>query len=271
MAWLCIVILLFFAILAIFANVITPYSPVKTSLPETFMPPFWQEGGKWAHPLGTDALGRDMLARIIYGARVSLAVAFVALGLGAVLGVAVGVISGFLGGRVDLVLMRLTDAMLCIDVIILALILAAFRGASFANILICVAIVIWARWSRVIRAEVLSLKEQEFVALARVAGVSELQIMVQHILPNVFNTVLVMISLQVGWVIIVEASLSFIGAGIPPPVPSWGNMVADGREWIVTAWWISFFPGLAIMLVVLAFNLFGDWLRDALDPKLRQV
>jgi peptide/nickel transport system permease protein len=270
-AWVCIGIIVLFSVLAIFAEILTPYSPSKTSLPETFLPPFFENGGTLRHPLGTDALGRDLLTRIIYGARVSLAVAFIALGLGAAFGVAVGIVAGFMGGWIDAVLMRLTDAMLCLDVTILALILAASRGASFGNILICVGIVIWARWSRVIRVEVLGLKNREFIDLARVAGVSDIRIMVQHILPNVFNTVLVMISLQVGWVIIAEAALSFIGAGIPPPTPSWGNMVAEGREWITTAWWISFFPGVAIMFVVLAFNLFGDWLRDALDPKLRQI
>lgn len=227
--------------------------------------------GSWAHPLGTDGLGRDMLTRLIFGARASLIVVATTIALGAVLGVTIGIISGFFGGKLDVVLMRLTDAVLSLDVMILALMLTAAWRPSFINMLIPIAMVIWARWARVIRGEVLSLKERDFIALARIAGCSRLQIMVSHIVPNVLSTIMVLISLQVGWVIIVEAALSFVGAGTPPPTPSWGNMVADGREWITTAWWVSTLPGIAIGLVVLSFNLFGDWLRDTLDPKLRQV
>lgn len=270
-ALICIFVILMAVALAILAPLLTPYSPTRASLPDVLTPPFWQEGGSWAHPLGTDALGRDMLSRLIFGARISLFIAMTTILLGSVLGGAVGIISGFYGGNVDKVFMRLTDATMSLDVMILALILAATRGPGFTNIFISIGMVLWARWARVIRGEVLSLKERDFIALARIAGCSRLHIMVQHVFPNVLNTIIVLITLQVGWVIVVEAALSFIGAGTPPPIPSWGNMVADGREWINSAWWISAFPGIAIGIIVLSFNLLGDWLRDTIDPKLRQV
>ena len=231
----------------------------------------WEERGSWAHPLGTDRLGRDMLSRIIWGSRVSLAAGVLTVLLASAVGAAVGLVAGYYGGRVDAGLMRVTDATLSFPVILLALILAVTVGPSFANVVIAIAVILWARYARVIRGQVLTLMELDFIAQARLAGAGGWRIITRHLLPNTLNTLVVLVTLQIGYVIIVEASLSFLGAGIPPPTPAWGSMIAEGREFVTSAWWVSFFPGLAILLVVLAFNLLGDWLRDTLDPKLRQL
>lgn len=266
-----ITIITIIVITAIFANVLTPHSATEPSLPTRLLPPAWMEGGSWAYPLGTDPLGRDLLTRIIFGARVSLVVAFLTLFLGGAFGTAVGLISGYYGGRLDAVLMRGVDATMAFPLILFAILLVVTIGAGLMNVVVAIALILWARYARVIRGEVLSLRERDFIAQARIAGCSTFRIALVHLLPNVFPTLMVMLTLQVGWVIIVEASLSFLGAGIPPPTPAWGYMVADGREYVTTAWWVSFFPGIAILLTVLSFNLFGDWLRDTLDPKLRQI
>ena len=218
-----------------------------------------------------DLLGRDLFSRLVYGARVSLTVAAFALLSGGLLGLAVGIIAGYLGGRVDSVLMRVVDATLTFPTILIALLLAVSLGAGLRTIVIAITVIIWARFARVVRGEVLGVRARDFVSLARVHGCSSPRIMLVHIVPNVMNTFMVLLTLHIGFVIIVEASLSFLGAGIPPPTPSWGQMVADGRSHIASAWWLAVMPGAAIMLVVLAFNLFGDWLRDWLDPRLRQV
>jgi peptide/nickel transport system permease protein len=266
-----ITIITIIVITAIFANVLTPHSATEPSLPTRLLPPAWMEGGSWTYPLGTDPLGRDLLTRIIFGARVSLVVAFLTLFLGGAFGTAVGLISGYYGGRLDAVLMRGVDATMAFPLILFAILLVVTIGAGLMNVVVAIALILWARYARVIRGEVLSLRERDFIAQARIAGCSAFRIALVHLLPNVFPTLMVMLTLQVGWVIIVEASLSFLGAGIPPPTPAWGYMVADGREYVTTAWWVSFFPGIAILLTVLSFNLFGDWLRDTLDPKLRQI
>jgi peptide/nickel transport system permease protein len=207
----------------------------------------------------------------VYGARVSLTVAAFALLSGGLIGLAVGIIAGYLGGRVDSILMRVVDATLTFPTILIALLLAVSLGAGLRTIVIAITVIIWARFARVVRGEVLGVRARDFVSLARVHGCSSPRIMLVHIVPNVMNTFMVLLTLHIGFVIIVEASLSFLGAGIPPPTPSWGQMVADGRSHIASAWWLAVMPGAAIMLVVLAFNLFGDWLRDWLDPRLRQV
>ena len=256
---------------AILADSIAPYSPYEISLENSLQPPFWQGGGSLAHPLGTDSLGRDLLSRMIYGARVSLAAAFLTIVLGGAIGTVVGLLSGYLGGRLDMILMRVTDATLAFPIILMALLLAVALGPSFINVVIAIVVVLWSRYARVIRGEVLSLKGLDFIAQARITGCSPLRIMVRHLLPNVQNTLVVLLTLQVGWVIVVEATLSFLGAGIPPPTPAWGSMVADGRAYILSAWWTCTLPALAILITVLSFNLFGDWLRDTLDPRLRQV
>jgi peptide/nickel transport system permease protein len=256
---------------ALLANVLTPYSPVDISLPDRLRPPFWEQGGSLAHPLGTDPMGRDLLTRMIYGGRISLLVGLLGLLLGGGVGAVLGLIAGYAGGRVDAFLMRTTDTALSFPIILFAILLVVILGGSLFTVVLAVALVLWARFARVIRGEALSIRARDFVALARVAGSSPLRIIVVHLFPNVLNTLVVLLSLQVGWVIIVEASLSFLGAGVPPPTPTWGSMIAEGRDYIASAWWVSFFPGLAILVTVLAFNLFGDWLRDALDPTLRQL
>ena len=256
---------------AMFAPLLTPHSTTAPSLADRLTPPVWQEGGSWEHPLGTDALGRDLGTRLMYGGRVSMLVALFTLAIGGGIGTAIGLVSGYFGGRIDAVLMRSADSTLAFPIILFAILLVVAVGPNMANVVIAIALVLWARYARVIRGEVLSLRERDFIARARVAGCSHFRIVMFHLFPNTVNTLLVLLTLQVGWVIIVEASLSFLGAGIPPPTPAWGSMVSDGREYVDTAWWVSAIPGIAIMLTVVAFNLFGDWLRDTLDPKLKQV
>ena len=263
-------IILFFLMVAIFAPFVTPYSPTKTSLPEKNVPPFWQEGGSISHPLGTDPLGRDIWARLAYGARVSLLVALSTLALGGVLGTILGLVSGYYRG-LDPIVMRASDITIAFPIILFAILLVVIIGAGLINLIIAVGLVIWARYARVIRGEVLTIMTQDYIARARVSGASDFRIITRHIFPNVVNTLVVLLTLQVGFLIIVESSLSFLGAGVPPPTAAWGSMVASGRDYIVSAWWVSAIPGVAIMLLVIAFNMLGDWLRDRLDPKLRQV
>ena len=269
--WIPIGIIVAFVAAAVLAPLVSPGDPYAQSLRNRFKPPVWEERGVWAHPLGTDRLGRDMLTRILYGARVSLAVGALAVLLASAVGATVGLVAGYYGGRVDALLMRITDATLSFPVILLALILAVTVGPSFTNVVIAISVILWARYARVIRGEVLTLMELDFIAQARIAGAGAWRIITRHLAPNTLNTLMVLVTLQVGYVIIVEAALSFLGAGIPPPTPAWGSMIAEGREFVTSAWWVSLLPGLAIMLVVLAFNLLGDWLRDTLDPKLRQL
>jgi peptide/nickel transport system permease protein len=265
-------ILMFLLVIpAVFAPLVAPYDPLKGSLAQRLRPPIWQQGGSIDHPLGTDKLGRDMLSRIIYGARVSLMVSLVAIVVGGVIGTSLGLISGYFGGRVDALIMRLVDISLSLPTILLALVLVAAVGPSFGTVIVVLVVLLWARYARLVRGETLSVKERDFIARARVAGASHTRIMSRYIFPNVVNSLIVLATLQVGYVILLESALSFLGAGLPRPTPAWGLMIADGRELIVTAWWVSMFPGLAIMLTVLALNLLGDWLRDHLDPKLRNV
>jgi peptide/nickel transport system permease protein len=256
---------------AVFAPLVAPHDPLKGSLAYRLRPPIWQQGGSIDYPLGTDKLGRDILSRIIYGARVSLAVSLAAIVVGGVIGTALGLTSGYFGGRVDAVIMRLVDISLSFPTILVALVLVAAVGPSFGTVITVVVVFLWARYARLVRGETLSIKERDFIARARVAGASHIRIMGRYIFPNVVNSLVVLATLQVGYVILLESTLSFLGAGLPRPTPAWGLMIADGRELIVTAWWVSMFPGLAIMLTVLALNLLGDWLRDHLDPKLRNV
>ena len=264
-------IVLVFLISAIFADVITRYEPNPVHLRERLQPPVFQAEGSWDYPLGTDPLGRDILTRVIYGARVSLIIAALALVMGGGIGTIIGLIAGYKGGITDTILMRAADITLTFPIILLAILLVMVLGASMMNVVISMGLILWARYARVIRGECLGLMQRDFIARSRVAGASGFRIMVRHLFPNIIPTLTVMLTLQVGWVIVVEASLSFIGAGIPPPTAAWGSMVAQGREYITTAWYVTVFPGLAIAIVVLAFNLMGDWLRERLDPKLRNL
>ncbi len=228
-------------------------------------------GGSFKYALGTDQLGRDILSRIIYGARISLIVAAVTLGVGGGIGIIIGLLSGYYGGWVDELLMRLVDIILALPLILVALVLVVAVGQSFEMIIAVLALWIWPRFARMVRGEVLQLKNLDYVSLARVAGASTPRILFIHLFPGTINTVIVVATLQVGIVILVEATLSFLGAGVPPPDPAWGSMVADGRNHLVDAWWVATMPGIAILLTVMSLNLFGDWLRDKLDPRLRQM
>jgi peptide/nickel transport system permease protein len=260
-----------FVLISVFGQWLTPVPFDAQDLRLRFLPPAWLDGGNVRFLLGTDNLGRDVLSRIIVGAQASFVVSIAALAFGSVLGSFIGLASGYYGGRFDAIVMRFADGMMAFPLVLAALLLVAVIGPGVHTVVIAASLILWARFARLIRSEVLSVRERDFVKLARVAGASDLRIMLVHILPNVLNSVVVLLTLQLGFVIIVEATLSFLGAGIPPPTPTWGQMVADGRTYIDTAWWISVFPGLAIAAVVLAFNLLGDWLRDRLDPKLRQL
>ena len=265
-------ILGFIALVAIFANFLAPHNPEIGSLTARFKPPFWQTGGTTKYLLGTDQLGRDVLSRLIFGARVSMVVGFTAVIFAGTVGTTLGIISGYLGGWVDQVIMRVTDTWLALPGLMFAIFLAAIVGPSMWNIVIILGLVYWTRYARVIRGEVLSLKEREFVRLAIVAGCSKWTIMYRHILPNVINSAIVIGTLMLGVVIITEASLSFLGVGVPPPQAAWGLMLSDGKQSLMVGrWWLSVLPGCCIMLMVLSANILGDWLRVKLDPQLRQL
>jgi peptide/nickel transport system permease protein len=269
--WFPGVVLAALVLTAVFAAYLAPQSPTEGDITQKLIPPIWMERGDWEHPLGTDRFGRDVLSRIIYGSRISLLVSLIAIGVAGTFGTALGLISGYRGGVIDAVLMRLTDIALSLPLILIAVVLVAVSEPSFRNVILVIALLLWPRFARQIRGETLAIKQQDFVALAVVAGRSSWWIMSRHIFPNVVPTLLVITTLQVGYVILLEGTLSFLGVGVPPPNPAWGLMIADGRGFLATAWWISLFPGLAMLLIVLAVNLMGDWLRDHLDPKLRQL
>jgi peptide/nickel transport system permease protein len=259
-------------LIALGADVLAPHNPEVGALGMRFRPPVWQTGGSATHLLGTDHLGRDVLSRLLFGARVSLVVGFTAVVVAGLLGIALGITAGYLGGWVDEVIMRLTDTWLALPALTFAIFLAAVMGPSELNIIIVLACVYWTRYARVIRGEVLSLKEREFVRLAIIAGCSRLTIMRRHILPNVLNSAIVLATLMLGVVVVTEAALSFLGVGVPPPKPAWGLMLADGKRGLMAGyWWLTVLPGLCIMFLVLAANLLGDWLRVKLDPQLRQL
>ena len=265
------ILLVMLIIPAIFADLISPHDPEDVNLRARLMPPAWLEGGSWTYILGTDRQGFDILSRIIHGARVSLSISLLAIALGGGVGTALGLLAAYGGGWVDTLIMRIVDIKLAFPSILLALVLVAVSGPGFQTVVLVIALLLWARFARMVRGEALAIKQQDFIARAQVAGASPMRIMLRHIFPNVVNTVVVLATLEVGHVIILESTLSFLGAGLVKPTPAWGLMVADGRALIVTAWWLFFFPTLAIVLTVLSMNLLGDWLRDRLDPKLRNV
>jgi peptide/nickel transport system permease protein len=265
-------ILLTIALVALFADALAPYDPQIGILSLRYRPPFWQTGGSMAHLLGTDHVGRDVLSRLIFGARVSMIVGITAVLVAGTIGTLLGILSGYLGGWVDQVIMRVADAWLALPALTFAIFLAAIVGPSEFNIVIILGGVYWTRYARVIRGEVLSLKQREFVRLAVVAGCPKHVIMRRHILPNVLNSAVVLGTLMLGVVIVTEAALSFLGVGVPPPKPAWGLMMADGKQGLMVGhWWLTVLPGICIMLMVLSANLLGDWLRVKLDPQLRQL
>jgi peptide/nickel transport system permease protein len=264
-------ILAIFVTVGVLAPYLAPISPTETDLSLKLAPPAWMEGGTPHRLLGTDQLGRDITSRIIYGARLALTSSLAAIFLSGFLGTILGLVAGFYGDWADTVIMRIADMTLAIHIYILAIVLAVVWGPGLGNVLLVVVFLLWSRYARQARAEVLSLKTREFVIAAQALGGSGVRIMARHILPNILNSLVVLSTLQVGFVIVLEATLSFLGAGIPPPNPSWGVMVADGRALIASAWWVSTFPGLAILFVVLSVNLVGDAIRDLLDPRLRRL
>jgi peptide/nickel transport system permease protein len=266
-----VLILAMLCLVGILAPLIAPYPPLEGSLRAKLLPPAWGAGGQGAHPLGTDLLGRDILSRLIYGARTSLTVAALAVFFAGTVGTGVGLISGYFGGLTDMLLMRLTDIALSLPLILMAIILVAALGTSFTNVILVIVLLLWPRYARQVRGETLSIKERDFVALARIANCSHARIIWRHIFPNVIPTLLVLVTLQAGYIILLESTLSFLGVGIPPSTPAWGLMIAEGRMIIDSAWWVTLWPGLSILLVVLSGNLLGDWLRDRLDPTLKQI
>jgi peptide/nickel transport system permease protein len=266
-------ILLGLVLTALLADVLAPYDPtVPVPGARIFQPPFWRAGGNTSALLGTDFQGRDVLSRLIFGARVSLLVGVTGTAVAGGIGLVLGILAGYLGGWVDQAVMRLTDAWLALPFLMFAIFLAALLGPGVWNIVIVFGFVYWTRYARVIRGEVLTLREREFVRLAQVAGVGAPKIILRHIVPNVLNTWMVLASLTVGVVIVTEASLSFLGVGVPPPTPAWGLMLAEARATLMAGqWWLTVFPGACISVVVLAANLLGDWLRVRLDPQRRDL
>jgi peptide/nickel transport system permease protein len=253
---------------AIFAPLLAPADPNRQDIMNTLQPPVWLEGS-WSAILGTDFLGRDILSRIIYGARVSLIVGISAVAIAGVLGAVLGILAGFRGGWADAVIMRLADFQLSVPFLVLAIAVLGILGPGLGNIIIVLGITGWVTYARVVRSEVLSVREMDYITAARAIGLSDMRIMARHVLPNVAAPMIVISSLEVARMIISEAALSFLGLGVPATTPSWGGMVSDGRNFIQSNWWISTFPGLAIVVTVLGINLFGDWLRDTLDPRMR--
>ena len=251
-------------------GLLAPADPNTVNLSGGFKPPAFA-GGDWGNILGTDELGRDVFSRLVYGARVSALLALAVIALSSVLGTGLGVVAGYMGGWVDSIVMRAADAFFSLPLVLMAIALGTLVGPSYAITVGVMVMALWGEYARLTRGETLTLRQRDFVRYAQVTGVGHATIMWRHIRPNVQNSVTVMASLHVGWAILVEAGLSFIGVGVPPPTPAWGSMIAEGRVVLVQAWWVSAAPGVVIMLVVLSINLLGDWLRDRFDPRLQPV
>lgn len=256
-------------IVALAATLISPYDPTKQDIIHKMMPPAWGgPKGSWSHIFGTDQLGRDILSRLIYGSRVTLLVAFSGTILAGAIGVALGAISGYYSGWLDALIMRLVDVQLSFPFILLALFISAVLGPGLQNIILIAALSGWVRYARLVRGEILSVKEMEYIEAVRSLGGSNIRIIIHHILPNVISPVIVIATLEMAKIILMEASLSYLGLGVPIEIPTWGRMLADSRTYITTSPWSAILPGLAITITVLGVNLLGDWLRDYLDPKL---
>jgi len=248
-----------------------PTDPLEQDLLARFTPPVWQEGGSWTYPLGTDNLGRDVLSRLLHGSRVSLTVGFSAVLVAEVAGILLGLFSGYYGGRLDSFIMRVADVFMAYPFMLLTISVIAVLGSSIFNLILVLGLSDWVTYARTIRGSVLSLKEKEFVEASRAIGTPHRVIVFRHILPNVISPLLVLGTLRVANIIIWESGLSFLGMGVPPPMPTWGRMLAEGRVYITDAWWLVTLPGIAIMVTILSINLLGDGLRDALDPRLRNI
>jgi peptide/nickel transport system permease protein len=258
-----------FTLAALFAGQLSPYGADEKSILLRLKPPAWLEGGTWAHPLGTDELGRDVLTRLMYGARVSLLVGVLSVALSGPVGMAIGLLAGYYGRWIDNVLMRITDMQLAIPTVLFAIAVVAVLGPGVRNVVITLAITGWTAYARVVRGETLSVREREFVTAAKVLGAGQGRMMMRHILPNVFSSSIVIATFSVANMIILEATLSFLGLGVEPATATWGSMLNTGRTYMQTSWWLTTFPGVAIFLTVLGVNLMGDHLRDVLDPTLR--
>jgi len=264
-------IIIILTFVAITAPWIVPHDPLDSVLLERNVPPAWYEEGTMKYPLGKDPIGRDVLSRLIMGTRISLMIVAVSMIVGTVVGTGLGLIAGFKGGIIDEIIMRAVDIWFGIPFILVALIIAVVVGPGLTTMMGLLALASFGGFVRQVRAEVLSLKERDYVALARVAGASTTRILMVHILPGVSSTVMVIATMSTGGLILAESFLSFVGAGVPPPTPTWGAMVADGRGYMRDAWWITVVPGVAILITVMSLNFLGDWLRDKLDPRLRQL
>jgi peptide/nickel transport system permease protein len=255
---------------AVAAPLLATSDPIDQDLTVVLKPPFWLEDGSVQHPLGTDHLGRDVYSRLVYGAQISLTISVLAALLGAVVGVVAGLVAGYHGGRLGAIIMRIVDLNLAFPLILLALAVVALLGASLKNLVIVMTITTWMIYARVVRGLTLALREREFVQAVRALGAHDARIITRHVLPNLLAPILVIWTLEVARVILMESALSFLGLGVPPPTPTWGRMLAEGRDYLTVAGWISIFPGIAIMVTVLGINFLGDGLRDLLDPQLRR-
>lgn len=264
------IILLLIVLMSVFAPLLSNYDPTASSLSDKFLEPVWL-GGSWDHMLGTDSYGRDLLSRLMYGGQISLGISVASVFISSAIGSMIGMILGLVGGKLDMLLMRVIDAVFCIPFLVMAIAVAAVLGASIGSTIFIMAFFQWPVYAKQVRAETLSIRERDYVALAELAGASKLRIAINHVLPNVLPTILVLMTNQVGSIILGESSLSFLGVGVPEPSASWGTMISAGQNYIVSKPWLCLMPGLMIMLVVVCTNLLGDWLRDRLDPKLRQI
>jgi peptide/nickel transport system permease protein len=263
------IVIIVYLLAAVFAEQITVYDPTRGDLRQRLEPPAWYAGGTWAHPLGTDGQGRDMLTRVIYGARISLAVGIISVAVSVIIGMLLGTVAGYYRGRFDYLVSRFADILLAFPFLIFAFGVMAFLGPGFTNLILALTFKGWVEFFRLVRGETLSEKTQEYVEAAKVTGHSHTAIISREILPNIIQSVFVLATLRMGYMIIMEASLSFLGLGIPPHIPAWGSMVASGRDYLLVAPWVSTIPGIAIVVLVLSINLFGEGLRDILDPRLK--
>lgn len=263
------VVLVLYIVLALLTPHITDVDPNKGNLRERLNPPVWQEGGSWDYPLGTDAQGRDLLTRILYGSRVSLAIGFISVGISALMGTILGALSGYFRGWLDNIVSRFADLLLAFPYLIFAIGMMAFLGPGFVNLIVALTFKSWVEFFRLVRGSMMAEKNQEYVEAAKVSGQGSMAIISKEIFPNIFHSVFVLATLRMGFLIIMEASLSFLGLGLPAKIPAWGSMVSAGRDQLLVAWWISTLPGIAILVLVLAINLFGEGLRDILDPRMK--